>query len=113
MFEYVDVFEYNYFEPLGFDVQKEAQIDRYFVRIPIEVLEITLEKISEQLSDESYAFANVRLDNIRPKNKTSLAADLRITKGEKRILQDIKILGYDKFPKLHQTFFGYQNPKPF
>ncbi len=115
MFKHVDIYENtNYFEPLGFDVQKEAQNDRYFVRVPIEVLEITLEKISKLLSDESYAFATVRLDNIRPKNKTSLHADLRITKGEKRILQDIKILGYDKFPRSYiKHFLGIKTQNPF
>ena len=115
MFKHVDIYENtNYFEPLGFDVQKEAQNDRYFVHVPIEVLEITLENISKLLSDESYAFATVRLDNIRPKNKTSLHADLRITKGEKRILQDIKILGYDKFPRSYiKHFLGIKTQNPF
>ncbi len=114
-YKYVDIYENTYyFEQLGYNLKKEAQNISYFVRIPIEILEITLEKISKLLADEGYAFATVRLDNIRPKSKTSLHADLRINKGEKRILQDIKILGYSKFPRSYiKHFLGIKTQSPF
>jgi outer membrane protein assembly factor BamA len=114
-YKYIDLYTNTlYFQEIGFKLQKGESSERHFVRIPIDALEKTLEKISRLLSNESYAFASVYLENIQPKNKDYLSAVLQIDKGEKRTLQDIEILGYEKFPMSYiNHFLGIKTQKPF
>ena len=111
----VDVFgSINYFEALGFSTQIEPKTNVPFVRIPMERLAYSLEQLSKMLVDESYAFATVRLDNIKPNGDKTLRADLIIDKGNKRMIQGIIVLGYEKFPKSYIThFLGIKTQKPF
>ena len=111
----VDVFgSINYFEALGFSPHIEPKTNVPFVRIPMERLAYSLELLSKMLVDESYAFATVRLDNIKPNGDKTLRADLIIDKGNKRMIQGINVLGYEKFPKSYIThFLGIKTQKPF
>ena len=111
----VDIFgPLKYFEELGYNPLKEAEKEISFVRIPIENLAYVLSEVSKLLADESYAFAAVRLDNLKPNGGKSLRADLIIDKGNKRSIQGIKVLGYEKFPKSYIShFLGIKTQKPF
>jgi len=114
-YSHIDIYGHTaYFEKLGYNSNIDTQNELYFVHLPFDALQDALEKISKLLSDESYAFATVRLDDIRPKSKTLLRADLRLNKGQKRTLKDIKVLGYEKFPKSYIKYFlGIKTQKPF
>lgn len=98
---------------MGYNPLKEAEKEISFVRIPIENLAYVLSEVSKLLADESYAFAAVRLDNLKPNGGKSLRADLIIDKGNKRSIQGIKVLGYEKFPKSYISHFLGIKPKTF
>ena len=68
-----------------------------YTKVPVEILEKTLESISNLVANENSPFSTVKLTNIRYLDK-SLEADIKISKGVKRILNEVKILGYKKFP---------------
>jgi len=114
-YSHIDIYGHTtYFEKLGYNINKDTQNELYFVHLPFDALQDALKKISILLTDESYAFATVRLNNIRPKSKMLLRADLRINKGQKRTLKDIKVLGYEKFPKSYIKYFlDIKTQKPF
>ena len=87
------------FESLGFNSQKDIKSKETYVVVPIPSLEKTLEQISKSLSSSGYSFATVQLKNINPKNNNKITADIVIEKGYERLLHEVKILGYKKFPK--------------
>tara|TARA_B100001057_G_scaffold75790_1_gene70524 strand:+ start:23091 stop:24734 length:1644 start_codon:yes stop_codon:yes gene_type:complete len=87
------------FESLGFISKKDLNSKEKYVEVPIPRLEKTLELISKSLSLSGYSFATVRLKNINSKNNYQITADVVIEKGHKRSLHEVKILGYNKFPK--------------
>ena len=90
IYGYADLFKKNGFEPIVHKGKK-------YTSIPVEILEKTLESISNLVANENSPFSTVKLTNIRYFEK-SLQADLKISKGGKRILNEVKILGYKKFP---------------
>jgi len=90
IYGYPDLFKKNGFEPIVHKGEK-------YTSIPVEILEKTLESISNLVANENSPFSTVKLTNIRYFEK-SLQADLKISKGAKRILNKFKILGYKKFP---------------
>ena len=87
------------FEALGYALEQDTDTKQRFVVVEMPDLEQTLNKISQNLSRQSYPFARVQLQNIREKNRTQLRADLNVNTGDKRQLQAIKILGYDNVSK--------------
>ena len=111
----VDVFRpLQYFDELGYSPHNEAEKEISFVRIPIEHIASVFNEVSKLLADESYAFATVRLDNIKSNGNKTLRADLIIDTGTKRSIQGIKVLGYEKFPKSYIShFLGIKTQKPF
>lgn len=95
-YEYVNIYGHTYlFKKNGFEpiVHKGKK----YTKVPVEMLEKTLESISNFVANENSPFSTVKLTNIRYSEK-SLKADLKISKGVKRILNEVKILGYKKFP---------------
>ena len=90
IYGHTDLFKKNGFEPIVHKGKK-------YTSIPVEMLEKTLESISNFVANENSPFSTVKLTNIRYSEK-SLEADLKISKGVKRILNEVKILGYKKFP---------------
>ncbi|WP_158841412.1 ShlB/FhaC/HecB family hemolysin secretion/activation protein [Polaribacter sp. L3A8] len=68
------------------------------ISIPIEKLSTSLLKISKTLDDEGKSFSKVQLQNIVIKDKT-LFADLNINPSNKRIINQVKVKGYENFPK--------------
>ena len=90
IYGHTDLFKKNGFEPIVHKGKK-------YTTVPVEMLEKTLESISNFVANENSPFSTVKLTNIRYSEK-SLEADLKISKGVKRILNEVKILGYKKFP---------------
>ena len=90
IYGHADLFKKNGFEPIVHKGKK-------YTKVPVEILEKTLESISNLVANENSPFSTVKLTNIRYFEK-SLEADLKISKGGKRILNEVKILGYKKFP---------------
>jgi outer membrane protein assembly factor BamA len=104
----------NLFRPLGYTIEKDLDSNQFYVEVPISVLENTLEQLSKTLADKSYAFATLQLQNIQPEDEIKIKAELVIDKGTKRTLQNIKVLGYDKFPPSYiKHFLGIKIRKSF
>jgi hemolysin activation/secretion protein len=102
------------FKTLGYNPMTDPKSKQLYVEISIDVLEDRLEQISKFLSSQSYPFSVVQLQNIQPVNKQRLRADLKLTKGSRRQLEDIKILGYKKFPRAYvKHFLDIKKQSPF
>lgn len=98
---------------LPHDVQENAS-GQFFIVVPISNLEQTLNQLSNLFSAQSYTFATLHLENIMPMNHNQLRADLVVDRGDKRELQSIKILGYDKAPKSFiKHFLDIKTQTPF
>ncbi len=102
------------FKPLGYAIEKDLDSDQFYVEVPISALENTLDQLSIALSNESYTFATLQLQNIQPKDEIKIKANLVLDKGAKRTLQNIKVLGYEKFPTSYIKYFlQIKTQKPF
>ena len=105
---------YLLFEKIGFKAEKNKITGEMSTKIPVNILEETLNNLSNILSEESFTFSTVKLINIKPCNNNSLEADLQITKGGKRKIDKVKIVGYEKFPNLFiERFVGIKKNKAF
>ena len=105
---------YYLFEKVGFKAEKNKITGEISTKIPVFILEETLKSISNILSNESFTFSTVKLINIKPHNNNSLKADIQIIKGDKRKIDKIKIVGYEKFPDLFiERFVGIRKNKAF
>ncbi len=102
------------FKPLGYTIEKDLDSNQFYVDVPIYALENTLEQLSIALSNESYTFATLQLQNIQTDDEIKIKANLVLDKGAKRTLQNIKVLGYDKFPTSYIKYFlQIKTQKPF
>ena len=102
------------FKPLGYAIEKDLDSNQFYVEVPISALENTLDQLSIALSNESYTFATLQLQNIQPEDEINIKANLVLDKGAKRTLQNIKVLGYDKFPSSYIKYFlQIKTQKPF
>ena len=102
------------FKPLGYAIEKDLDSNQFYVEVPISALENTLEQLSIALSNESYTFATLQLQNIQPEDEIKIKANLVLDKGAKRTLQNIKVLGYDNFPTSYIKYFlQIKTQKPF
>ena len=102
------------FKPLGYAIEKDLDSNQFYVEVPISALENTLDQLSIALSNESYTFATLQLQNIQPEDEINIKANLVLDKGAKRTLQNIKVLGYDKFPTSYIKYFlRIKTQKPF
>lgn len=73
--------------------------DNYF-SIDISSIENNLNFLNSELANQGNPFLKLKLLNIKKKDNDNLKADLVvISKETKRKIDDIKIVGYDKFPK--------------
>ena len=71
------------------------------LKVPFEAATAFLNNIVQDLEKKGYSLAKIKLINIK-KYKDYLVADLAIDTGNKRILNEIVINGYDRFPKSHK-----------
>ena len=102
------------FKPLGYAIEKDLDSNQFYVEVPISALENTLDQLSLALSNQSYTFATLQLQNIQPEGEIKIKANLVLDKGAKRTLQNIKVLGYDKFPTSYIKYFlRIKTQKPF
>ncbi len=77
----------------------EEITEDYFV-VNIEYLEAALNYLNSDIANQGFPFSKLKLSNINRRDKDILQADLIVsTKDKKRTIDDIKIVGYDKFPK--------------
>jgi len=105
---------YFLFEKIGFKSQNDKITGEILTKVPVYILEETLKSLSNLLSEESFTFSTVKLINIKPYNNNSLKADLQITKGDKRKIDKVKIVGYEKFPSLFiERFVGIKKNNAF
>ncbi|WP_290841596.1 BamA/TamA family outer membrane protein, partial [Flavobacterium sp.] len=71
------------------------------ISIAVSETETYLNNALQSLEKKGYSLAKMQLVNIR-KNGNSLVADLNIDTGKPRVLNDIVLNGYDKFPEGHK-----------
>ena len=71
------------------------------LKLPFEAATAFLNNMIQDLERKGYSLAKVKLINIK-KHKDYLLADITVDTGNKRILNDIVINGYDQFPKSHK-----------
>ncbi|WP_343069107.1 POTRA domain-containing protein [Hyunsoonleella aquatilis] len=89
----------------------ENVTNTYFT-INIEDAAYALNFLNSELTNKGLPFAKLKLLNIKKKNSNDLRADLRIISNQKkRTIDDIKIVGYEKFPKSFVKH--YLKLKPF
>lgn len=89
-----DVVKTNLLNSISEDVT-----DTYF-SIDISSIENSLSFLNSEIANKGNPFSKLKLSNIKKKDSISLRADLIvITKERKRSIDDIKIVGYEKFPK--------------
>ena len=63
-------------------------------------IENALSFINSKISEKGFPFSKLRLSNIKVKDATHLEADLLVeSKEQKRIINNIVIKGYEKFPR--------------
>ncbi len=102
------------FKPLGYAIEKDLDSNQFYVEVPISALENALDQLSIALSNESYTFATLQLQNIQPEDEIKIKANLVLDKGAKRTLQNIKVLGYENFPTSYIKYFlQIKTQKPF
>lgn len=76
------------------------EISENFFVINIESVATVLNYLNSDVANQGYPFSKLKLSNIEKKSNNNLRADLIVeTKNNKRTIDDIKIVGYDKFPK--------------
>ncbi|WP_298318697.1 ShlB/FhaC/HecB family hemolysin secretion/activation protein [uncultured Aquimarina sp.] len=76
--------------------------DKHF-SIPFKKTEETLQFLTNYLVNQGNTFSNLSLINIK-KNKDEISAKLISTKSKTRIIDDIIIKGYNKFPKSYLKY---------
>ncbi|MEL0652940.1 POTRA domain-containing protein [Algibacter sp. TI.3.09] len=73
--------------------------DNYF-ELPFEQTENALKFINAKITEDGFPFSKLHLDNISIENETYLKANLNIdSPKEKRLVNEIIIKGYEKFPR--------------
>jgi hypothetical protein len=72
--------------------------ESYFI-VPFENLEATLKGLNLDKTKNGNTFARVFLNNIKVFDSKTLTANINLSNGSKRTIDQILIKGYDKFPK--------------
>jgi len=77
----------------------ERITNKYFV-IDISEIENSLRFLNSQLANQGDPFLKLKLSNIKKQDNNNLRGDLVVISNDtKRTIDDIKIIGYSKFPK--------------
>lgn len=76
-------------------------IEKEYLVLPIASVESFMQLQLKYLEQKGFSLANLKLENFR-KEHAILKADLKMHKSEKRILNDIVVKGYPKFPESHK-----------
>ncbi len=92
-------YDKNLVDPSILKSVSKSIFDEYFV-IDFETTENTLTFINSKLTEQGFPFSKLYLSQIKIIKNSSLKADLTITsEPQKRLLNNIVIKGYEKFPK--------------
>lgn len=67
--------------------------------VAISELESTLNTLNKYITEEGDPFSTLQLTNVRKENVNLISGDLRITKNQKRKIDNIVVKGYEEFPK--------------
>lgn len=88
----------NIFELLDI-VPKLSHDSLYYVQSKLTNVETLMKQLTESLTNSGYPFASVSLDNIGLFKTNQLKANLKIITKQPRVINSIKIKGYEDFPK--------------
>ena len=77
--------------------------ESYFI-LPFKNLEYTLNNLNIEKTKNGNTFARVNLKNIKPFDSKTLTADINVSNGSKRTIDQILIKGYNQFP---ESFIKY------
>jgi len=72
-------------------------ISNNILLVPVQKLEYVLNTIKEHYKSQGYSFVRVSLTRIK-KDNSNIKAELLITKKNKRVISEIVLNGYEKFP---------------
>ena len=78
--------------------------DTYFVT-PLSNLESVLNRINSDLANNGAPFTTVTLENIQKKDSVNLKANLMVDSRSRRIINNVVIKGYSKFPHSFIKYF--------
>ena len=77
--------------------------ESYFI-LPFKDLEYTLNNLNKEKTKNGNTFARVNLKNIKPFDSKTLTANINVSNGSKRTIDQILIKGYNQFP---ESFIKY------
>ncbi|MDA9907490.1 hypothetical protein N9D22_03780 [Flavobacteriaceae bacterium] len=77
--------------------------ESYFI-LPFKDLEYTLNNLNKEKTKNGNTFARVNLKNIKPFDSKTLTANINLSNGSKRTIDQILIKGYNQFP---ESFIKY------
>ncbi|MDA9803661.1 hypothetical protein N9B77_02915 [Flavobacteriaceae bacterium] len=77
--------------------------ESYFI-LPFKDLEYTLNNLNIEKTKNGNTFARVNLKNIKPFDSKTLTANINVSNGSKRTINQILIKGYNQFP---ESFIKY------
>ena len=77
--------------------------ESYFI-LPFKDLEYTLNNLNIEKTKNGNTFARVNLKNIKPFDSKTLTANINVSNGSKRTIDQILIKGYNQFP---ESFIKY------
>ena len=77
--------------------------ESYFI-LPFKNLEYTLNNLNIEKTKNGNTFARVNLKNIKPFDSKTLTANINVSNGSKRTIDQILIKGYNQFP---ESFIKY------
>ncbi|MGC6429565.1 MAG: POTRA domain-containing protein [Jejuia sp.] len=96
------VYIYYNSETLNVDLLNSIseEITESYFTVNINSVEAALNYLNSDIANQGFPFSKLKLSNIKKKDDRNLKANLIVeTKARKRTINDIKIVGYDKFPK--------------
>lgn len=99
--KYDTIFIYYKNEDIGLEELKLISnnvTDDYFT-IPIIESEKVLNYLNKSISEKGMPFTSLQIQNIKTRSENSLKGNLVVNKTNNRVIDDIVVKGYNKFPK--------------
>ena len=83
-----------------------SDVFEYCFKLTFSEVENALNLINSRISEKGFPFSKLRLANIKLKDTSNLEAELVVNSSEeKRVINDIVIKGYEKFPESYLKHF--------
>ncbi|MFL1011808.1 POTRA domain-containing protein [Flavisericum labens] len=101
---------YVYYKEDDIDISElknvSNEVTKDYFKLNFQEVENALNYLNSKISGQGFPFSKLQLSNIKIKSDTSLDAELEvIISQKKRIINDIVIKGYEKFPKAYLKHF--------